>query len=458
MTKEDALKKIAEKQQYQYKENIYKLEAYIIEKICMLPYELLDKEQYKTLFTNDYEAGTFYISEREQYVNFLFDEKKQSFYEWFKKAIGGEIKQLQRNSEFSEKLRIFGEEELINVAYQILFFKDKNGKKFYETIPNQEYSDMFRRIILFLIYDDPNYEINTYLNFNRLGKKLIPVVLEKGEYNLRDRLIQSIYSGMIGMDIKDELAATSPLSRNKIIPLSGDESDEEKINLIYMVLDDVVQKGIIDIDSWLDFEEKVVNAKKKTSICWFTDDYIPTLFEMKFMELLLVVNSNLDIYIVPRFQSYSNDASWKDVEEFMQLSVFRRLKEFQNEGRFKISHYGMAAGTFNGKKLSKKCANIMPKSDYVVIAGARSYEMGQGINKTVFFTGIAICRTYSETVTGVCKEDGGIVFLQQLPGTKSFEGFRNRGQCRKFCELHNRWYPVASKTAIDYINEKEKVE
>ena len=27
MTKEDALKKIAEKQQYQYKENIYKLEV-----------------------------------------------------------------------------------------------------------------------------------------------------------------------------------------------------------------------------------------------------------------------------------------------------------------------------------------------------------------------------------------------------------------------------------------------
>ncbi len=433
------------------------IEPIVVERICQTPYKLLTALQYAKLFTKDYEPGTFYISERMNNPDFLFDEPQQSFYDWFIGAIRGELKQLKTSSKFATDLKIYGEDILIEDVYEILFFKTISNKKFCEIIPNQEYSDIFRRIILFLIYDNPNYEINTYIKFNEIGKKLIPYVLERGEYTLRERLIQSIYSGLIGMDIKDELAATSPLSRNKIIPLKGKESDFEKINNIFMQLDIVAKRGIIDVDSWDSFEKKVVNCKTECSLCWFTDDYIPTLFEMKFMEELLSYNSNLNITIIPRVQSYSNDASWKNVEDFMSLSVFSKLKKYKENGRFKICQSGMAAGTFNGKRLSEECANILLESDYIIIAGARSYEMGQGINKTTFFTGIAICRTYSETVTGVCKDDGGIVFLEQLPGTKSFAGFKQRGKTRRYCAIHDRWFPIASKTAMDYLTKDELV-
>ena len=426
-------------------------EQKIVELINKTPYELLSAQQKQILLANDYEPGTFYISERNENTDFLFDEPKQSFYEWFSNVVSGEIRQLKKNSNFDKLLQEYGVQQLIEDVYTILFFNTYEERMFCELIPNQEYSDVFRRIILFLLCDDPNYEINTYLEFNAMGYHLIPKVLEKGDYSLKQRLIQSIYSGLIGMDIKDELAATSPLSREKIIALSGNESEEEKQNEIFNRLDQAVTLGKIDVSSWESFENNIINNDRDLFLCWFTDDYIPTMFEMKFMEELLISNSKINITIIPRFQSYSNDASWKDVETFLTLPVFKYLSDLTDEGRFSVCRAGMAGGAFNGKRMSSECAAIVSKCDYVVISGARSYEMGQGILKPTFFTGIAVCRTYSETVTGICKNDGGIVFLEQLSGDKSFSGFRKRSCMKKYCSIHNRWYPVAKKTALDYL-------
>lgn len=427
------------------------LEENVVAFINALPYEAMSCEQKKKLLPEDYEPGTFYISERSENTAFLFDEPSQSFYDWYYESITGELRQLKKNSQFNDRLIRYGENELIKDTYEVLSFKVSSGVKFYETIPNQEYSDVFRRIILFLLFNDPNYEINSYREFNELGLRLIPTVLAKGQYTLKQRLIQSIYSGLIGMDIKDELAATSPLSREKIIALSGSESDEIKQQIIFDRLDYVAMNCDIDVNSWDSFDKLVVRADSITRLCWFTDDFIPTLFEMKFMENLLSSNHNIIITIIPRVQSYSNDASWSDVKSFLKLPVFDRLSRYATEGRFIVCEKGMAGGAFNGLKLSKECAEVVESSDYVVIAGARSYEMGQGLMKHTFFTGIAVCRTYSETVTGVCKDDGGIVFLEQLPGEKSFKGFRSRSFKKCYCKLHDRWFPVAEQTALDYL-------
>lgn len=432
------------------------LEAEVIREIQRTPYPLMTQQQAEALLCADYAPGTFWISERMGQPDFLFDEPQQSFLDWFHSAISGELKQLKRIEHFRLRLEEYGEEALIEDAWCILSFQNEQGRTFAEQIPNQEYSDTFRRIILFLLYEDPNYEINTYTEFNRLGKRLIPAVLEWGQYSLRERMIQSISSGLIGMDIKDELAATSPLSRSKIIPLGGAETDAEKQERVFLALDTAVRRSVFDVDSWDAFEKKVVHSHKACSLCWFTDDYIPTMFEMKFMEELLCANHRVDISIIPRIQSYSNDASWCDVEELLSLPVFSKLAEFQHSGRFRVCRSGMSGGTFHGRKLSQECADIVLSCDYVVIAGARSYEMGQGIKKPVFFTGIAVCRSYSETVTGICKDDGGIVFLEQFPATKSFAGFRDRAFKRKYCPIHDRWFPVASRTAIDYCTEMKE--
>lgn len=426
-------------------------EAAVIEQIAKSPYERLSQDQYDAICTDDYYPGTFCLSERIENPPFLFDEATLSFHEWFYNAINGELNQMCKSSYFEGEMLKYGRDSLIEDTFSILFFHTRDGKCFCDIIANQEYSDYFRRIILFLLFKDSNKEIRSYVDFNLVGLKLIPSVLEGQQLSLRELLIQSIYSGLIGMDIKDELAATSPLSRSRIVPLKTDETDSQKVFRIRKVLEQIIIQPEFQIDSWCSFEQKVVQSTKPVSLCWFTDDYIPTMFEMKFMEALLQYNANISITIIPRIQSYSNDASWLDVQAFLELPVFSQLKYFAKQERFRICKKGLDVGTFNGRRLSHECADIVINSDYVVIAGARSYEMGQGLKKHCFFTGIAVCRTYSETVTGVCVHDGGIVFLEQLPNTKSFEGFKGRFTNRKYCSKHSRWYPVADKTALDYV-------
>lgn len=403
----------------------------------------------------NYSHGTFLVADRMHKNSFLFDEMQESFEQWVNNAISDEIMRLSKNPDFRNKMTLYGRENLIHDSYSILFFHNEQGMILAELISNQEYSDFFRRILLFLLYGDANYEINTYKDFNNLGYKLIPKVLERGKYSLKQRLCQSIYSGLIGMDIKDELAATSPLSLEKIIRLKTNDSDEDKIDRIFKCLNSVALPAEIDIDSWDSFEKNIVNSASLVKVCWFTDDYIPTMFEMKFIEELLLSNSNIIMTLIPRVQSYSNDATYHDVEELLRLPIYDRLRLLYLNNRFSICHYGMDMGTFNGKRLSRECANIVNECDYIVIAGARSYEMGQGINKHCYFTGIAICRTYSETVTGICKDDGAIVFVEQMAGEKSFTDFKKRAWRRKYCKKHNRWFPVAGFTTREYLENKE---
>jgi len=434
--------------------NQYALEIQIINDITKSPYEKLSKSQYNLLFMHDYQPGTFYISERLSSPDFLFDEPNIPFFDWFEACISGEILQLCKNEDLKKRTAMYQEKELIRDSFQILFLRNGQGIFFCQTIANQEYSDYFRRIILYLLCNDSNYEINTYKEFNNLAMRVIPSVLECGTYTLRERLKQSIYSGLIGMDIKDELAATSPLSRNKIIHLNTNDSDSEKSKRVFLRLNEFIKNGDFTIDSWKMFEKQVIESKTVVRLCWFTDDYIPTLFEMKFMEELMLTNRNIFITIIPRVQAYSNDASWEDVKCLIRLSIFSKLLELEKSQRFTVCKVGMDMGTFNGTRLSSECAHIVDKSDFVIIAGARSYEMGQGINKNVFFTGIAVCRTYSETVTGICKDEGGIVFLYQRAASKSFSGFRGRSVSKKYCAKDGRWYPVANQTAIDYFERK----
>lgn len=341
------------------------LEADVIREIQRTPYPLMTRQQADALLCADYDPGTFWISERMEQPAFLFDEPQKSFFDWFCSAISGELKQLKRVKSFRVRLEEYGEEAMTEEAWDILFFRDEYGRMFAEQIPNQEYSDTFRRVILFLLYEDPNYEINTYTEFNQLGKRLVPAVLDRGRYTLRERLIQSVSSGLIGMDIKDELAATSPLSRSKIIPLGGSETDDEKQERMFQALDTAVRRGVFDVDSWDAFEQKVVHSGKACSLCWFTDDYIPTMFEMKFMEELLCANHHVHISIIPRFQSYGNDASWRDVEDMLTLPVFSKLAGFYHSGRFHVCRSGMSGGTFHGKKLSRECANIVDRKSVV---------------------------------------------------------------------------------------------
>jgi len=85
------------------------------------------------------------------------------------------------------------------------------------------------------------------------------------------------------------------------------------------------------IDYWEDYETQVLQAKSPKLIV-FTDDYIETIFDLKFVERQLDYNSNLRVCLIPRARRYGNDASYTDVIRLLEEPVFRSLKRQRESG------------------------------------------------------------------------------------------------------------------------------
>ena len=68
------------------------------------------------------------------------------------------------------------------------------------------------------------------------------------------------------------------------------------------------------------------------------------------------------------------------------------------------------------------------------------------------YTGIAVCKSYTESITGFCRNSGKLVFLRQDVGEHSFEGFKDRAW-RKIQD-DDKIISVAKITAKEYYMEK----
>lgn len=436
-TKELLLKKIS------YKFSMRLDEQQIIEMILSSPYEKIDSATFNSLFCPDYIPGTFYLGERLQKQDYLFDEPSV-FYNWFRYAIKLENNKLKKISTIRNLIEEYGEDNLIKDVFTILFFKVENFL-YCNQITNHEYSDHFRRIILFLLTGDSQFNASIHQEYHDdVVLNTICKVISRSHYNLEGRLIQSIYSGLIGLDYKDDQPSNANAAA---IIMNTNETNMQKVNRIKNELDNRIKKKSSNcINFWLEFSQKVVECSNKIKICWFTDDFIPTLFEMKFIEELMINNKCLHVTLVPRYKAYDNDASYDDVMKFLSLPEFTVLNNMYASQRFCVSKFGPDFATINGRRLAQECAMIMLGCDYLVISGARSYEMNQGLLKHTFFTGIAVCRKYTETVTGISQKTGDFVFIEKLPRLQTFTGFKARSYLR-----HSEFgFPVSGMTAHDY--------
>ena len=102
---------------------------------------------------------------------------------------------------------------------------------------------------------------------------------------------------------------------------------------------------------------------------------------------------------------------------------------------------------FYAQRLSAEAAEEIQKSDVCVFVGARTYEMAQGLNRPAYFM-FAVCKAYSESVTGFPKESGALIFLKQNAGDVSFAGFEARAVKRETYLGYT--FPVAEFTARQY--------
>ena len=426
------------------------IEKRVADLILSPPKDVAETSDILELFGHDYEPGTFKLSERKNSPGFLFDEPISNYRDWVFDKVEHELRLLSSIPEMNACIETYGSLLLLKEdVYNVLHFRVSKDLELHDCVYNQEYSDVFRRIITLLLKGKVFQEYHTHKEFNRLGYQVaIPILRATSDYDLCDRLKQSISSGLIGIDMKDEVAATSPLSRKGIIALMKMESIDGKIDYVRSELDRCIKQGLA-IDFLAEYENEVLNSKSRVNLAWFTDDYIPTIFEMKFIEEQLKFNERLKVYIIPRRFRYGNDASYSDVQELIKEPVFQGLQDFLAKNRLHICSSGPDMGTLNGFRISSELAKILFLCNIVIVTGARSYEMAQGIRKLAYFSGIAVCRRYTESITGIDMDSGASIFVRQDPGVPSFSDFRAR-EWRRILTDKGKSIPVAGMTTKDY--------
>lgn len=424
------------------------IQKFIIKEILKTPYKRVGEHKVHKLMGESYIPGLFWVRDRKEKPAFLFEESEITLEQWLIRKLEVELEQLQKSEKLSVIIEKMGKETVLFHAMNILMFEDDDNIRFLDKIINQEYSDIFRRILMLILVGDSLYIFNNHKEFNDLGKKAVPLILENTkQYDFRKRLYQSIASGLIGMDMKEKNISTAPISLKNNFYL--EQADLlEFTNILEEYISD---QNKIGIDCFEKYSEEVINGKN-INIAWITDDYIQTIFELKFIEEQMEFNESLIFTLIPRYDAYSNDASYDDVKEMLEFNILSNLNNYYRCNRFRICREGMDISTFDGYRMSEEVYEIIDNADIVVISGARAFEMSQGMNKIVYYTGIAVCKSYTESITGFSKDSGKLIFLRQEKGEHSFENFKERAT-RKM-QTENGIIQVAGKTAKEYYEER----
>jgi SAM-dependent methyltransferase len=397
----------------------------------------------KSICSSGYEPGTFRLSEIG--VNSTFINNSQPFEDWVKSAIEAELLTLKNNYNILIKKCSF--KDLIQQSIQILESKTNGGYDLKHEIWYQEYSDVFRRIILFCSGNDPDIELELFPNLTIQREKFIFAVLNwieiNKKVNLRKWLHLSVAAGLIGINEKSPHTAASEIEKNFAIPLDSPNEDwnlsiSRVGNSVYKLSNSVCR---IDSSEWL-FQYLNFSKGIMIRILSFPDDYIETIFLLKFYQELLKTYKNVEIHCVPRMIRCGNDASYNDFYRF--LKRFKYLKDCK---RFFLHNNGPKLGTVNITKLHLSVLNLIEECDFIDARGARNYEMMQGINKDTFF-GFMVCREFSESTTGFFAKDTPFIYIKQSAGERSFQGFRERSKRiingKYFCRItaadnKNKW-------------------
>lgn len=368
-----------------------------------------------------YEAGTYLIGEIAPDAAFL--SHPSTFGTWAQGVVTDDLASIEavRPQMFARMPK----SEVVAKTVAALSFRPPNGNALKDQIWVQEYSDIIRRVIMAVITGDPEYSLNTHLALTTDQRGFMFELLdylerEKGP-SLRDWLQLSVAAGLLGVDQKPMHAATSAIDTAAAIPLTraGHERKEE----LGRVADALWQaaKSPCRVDASSTFLQTLrIHERVGASIVSFPDDYLETIVLLRFYEGLLAEYPWVRIECVPRATRCGNDATHDDV-----LSLLDGFPSLRDSARFRVSPDGPKIGGVNLTKLHRSVMDAVRSATLVDVRGARNYEMMQGIQADSYF-GFMVCREISESVTGLFPKDRPFVYIRQKPGTRSFEGFRQR--------------------------------
>jgi len=371
----------------------------------------------------DYEPGTFTVNLIDRGNRLYHQEISRD--EWLDIAIRDEIDAIALENPHLFKSPL--EKNAIKWKVKRLLQRDPLGRSsLLDLIWFQEYSDIFRRIIVTLLTGNPDYEIELYRNLTYDREESMLTVVAKLEdddnISVRDWLRYSIAAGMLCVDEKTIHAATSYIDVKHAIRVPRDRLDKKDTKEIIAQL-----KRIADSTCRVDASERFfhtleMHRNESFSIVSFPDDFLESIFLIKYYSMLLTEYPNLTIHCVPKSIKCGNDATYNDIIRFKE-----RFVDKEHFSRFDVMRCGPKLGGVNLLKLDRRVVELMMGANLIDVRGCRNYEMMQGLNVESFF-GFVVCRDVSESVTGFTADELPFMYIHQPPGTRSFSGYKKRNQ------------------------------
>jgi SAM-dependent methyltransferase len=324
------------------------------------------------------------------------------------------------------------------------------------TIFNQEIPDVARKLIAFVLFGNPNGQLDSYQDFNDLAWSIIPGIIETylnhNKFNLKKLLHYSIASGLIGLDMKGGAAAASNFSTIQI-PLKPllNQSIPSIQNMLINELNRFVDKDSL-IDYWDSFNDEIL--KRKCRLVWILDDCIESFFDLYFIQESMKENLSLNVSIIPKRGKNGNDMTYDDVIRAIDLPIFKDLKRAFANGMLSISNKGPNMGTVNIRKLSWDVVSEILISDCILVKGCRAHELMQGGIKKVCYTAYVLAREFSEGETGFDARLAPILFFRSEIGEYAYWGFKGRTNRYKMFE-DGRSIKICYSTLEEHERRKE---
>ncbi|MFH1891362.1 MAG: ARMT1-like domain-containing protein [Candidatus Zixiibacteriota bacterium] len=355
---------------------------------------------------------------------------------------------------------------IIENLLKLLEYRLDDGK-LADTIWNQEFIDVLHRVMAFSLVGDPGVCLRTHRRFNGLADRIIPHVIERihaAKLGLSTSIRLCIISGISGLDLKGSGSASSQFSQTGIrmspyFDMSSDRASKEYFTELMSRLDCPVP-----VFHWERFIRDVSDDARDVNIAWLTDDYIETIFDLHFAELLMTRYPRLKLTLIPKNGIHGNDASWSDVMNFLKSGLFPELS--RRLGReFRVCGAGPRMGAVNLRKLSTEVVDIISRSDFVVVKGCRSHELIQGGLDKPSFTMHTVSRETTEMITGFSADESPLLLFYLRAGEfayrdldvaslrkKNLAGHREIVVCGTTVEEHFRLDTAAHTGAIDEVS------
>lgn len=402
------------------------------------PYKQAKQEITNHIIRNNYKPGFFELSK--------IDNRKI-----VEKSVHNIINIIE-DKQLNLQIQKYSEAKLCEDVLHILSFHTDEKNTLEDIITIQEKDDMIRKIMYYLLMGDFYYNYNSHEYFNQLAFRIVSKLFERTQnYSFHNRLKQSIIGGLIGVNLKDKGKKQGELKTLRYCLSYAEQlSLEDNVTIFHEYIENYIEKNpYLPIDFFDDYNKEIIHTEKPLKVCWITDDYLETIFQLKFIEEQLKFNSNLTFYIIPRHSNnYTNDVSFSDIISMLQTPVFTKLKEFNLKKRLNVCKLGFDQGMFNGLRLSYEAAEILMKCDKVVISGCRSFETAQDLKKDVFYTGLSSVNKNSRLILGGSSCSKYTAFIKCSKEERAYG--------RVSPAIYNHEEKLAF-TAYDFAKKKERV-